>query len=75
MKPPPSWRVPALDRQILASLCTAVLRAKLDALGNVTDMQQQPDNVFVDHLRYWQLESDRLEVGHAWLLELLNAQP
>lgn len=76
MRNSPTWRVPPLDKQVLGSLCTAVLRAKLDAQTNCLDMQQQSDNVFLDHLRYWELEAHRLEVGHNWLLELLgSAQP
>ncbi len=76
MKNSPSWRVPPLDKQVLASLCTAVLRAKLDALGNINDMRTESDNVFVDHVRYWETEHARLEAGHTWLLELLaSAQP
>lgn len=76
MRQSPSWRVPPLDKQVLASLCTAVLRAKLDAQTACMDLAQQGDNVFIDHMRYWQSEADRLEVGHNWLLELLgSAQP
>jgi hypothetical protein len=71
----PMTSVPVIDRQVLGSLCTAVLRAKLDAQSTLEDLSKLPDNVHVDQLNYWQLEVHRLETGHAWLLDLLTAQP
>ena len=70
----PTISVPPIDRQVLGSLCMAVLRAKLDAQAALEDLSKLPDNVHVDNLNFWKLEVHRLEAGHAWLLELL-AQP
>lgn len=67
----PRWQVEKLDAQVLRSLAMAVLKAKLDAEANINDLRGLDDNVYVEHVRYWQGEHDRLTVGHAWLLELL----
>lgn len=67
----PRWQVERLDRQVLASLCTAVLRAKLEAQERVDDMRHAEGNVYVEHVKYWEGELDRLTVGHIWLMELL----
>ena len=64
---------PPPDKQVLSSLSTAVLRAKLDAQSQIADLSEMPDGTYSDHLAYWQTEVHRLETGHAWLLDLLTA--
>lgn len=71
MKNSPSWRVSPLDKQVLVSLCSTVLSAKLDAFAKVEDLQHAEGNVYVDHLKFWETEAHRLDTGHQWLLELL----
>ena len=71
----PSWRVPPVDKQVLLSLTSTVLVAKLDAQGRLEDLRQSADNVALDDLRYWEMQAARLEAAHAWLLELLGMQP
>ncbi len=74
MKNSPNWRVPPLDKQVLATLATAVLRAKLEAQQVLDDLRTDPDNVLLDDLRYYDTQVNRLEAGHAWLLELIQSE-
>ncbi len=74
MKNSPTWRVPPLDKQVLQTLSTAVLRAKLEAQQVLDDLRTDPDNVLLDDLKHWDNQVRRLEAGHLWLLDLLSSE-